>query len=157
MSLTLSKITKALRISRPRVEQWISRGYLRTPDNPLIGTARNWDVGDVMRLAVMRDLVDANMSPEQAGQLVGEGFHGFKDGEAYFVVYQGQYPTRIDPHGRTYTPKRQGYHPGIWLNCIVHERDLMAFIGQPDVFQSVVINLDHLEGRVLAALGGEPQ
>jgi len=148
-SFTLKQITDALRISRARVEQWISRGFFRTPDQPILGMARDWNIGEAMRLALCVELVDAHLSPQQAGALVWVGLHGFKDDTAFFVAWQGWHGTaHNNPDG---TPAKV-YMPGNWYPAIVKGSELRAFVENSDVISSHVFNLNALEKRVTEAL-----
>ncbi|MCC8937709.1 hypothetical protein H8A99_14820 [Bradyrhizobium sp. Arg68] len=152
-TLTLKQITDGLRISRVRVEQWISRGFFRTPDQPILGLAREWDIGDAMRLALCVELVDAHMSPQQAGALVWVGVHGFKDDTAFFVAWQGAHEM-AGIKGKGGKPAK-AHLPGNWYPEIVRGRDLQNFLENSDVDFALVFNLDNLEKRVKVALGRE--
>lgn len=150
-SLTLKQITDALHISRARVEQWISRGFFRTPDQPIIGTAREWDLGEAMRLALCVELVDAQISPQQAGSLVWVGLHSFEGEAAYFVAWQGLHEMAGIKDGAGKPAKvHTGRH---WWGDIVRESDLQKkYLTNPDVDFCLIFNLDHLEERVRSAL-----
>jgi hypothetical protein len=150
---TLNQITKALGISRARIEQWISRGYFRTPDKPILGMPRDWDIGEAIRLALCVELTEAQISPLWAGQLTFTSVHGFTDDIAYFVAWQGFYPGLIPMTHRgdpipTKDQLRKIYMPGTWIGAIIKGQDLPKFLENPDVMISVIVNLDNLEKRV---------
>jgi hypothetical protein len=145
--LTLKQITTAMRISRDRVEQWIARGYFRTPDKPILGKPRDWSLADAIRLAVCVELVDSTISPEIAGQLTKSNLHGFKAETAYFVAWRG--PLRTAMKDKTGT-QQKAYFPENWYGQIVQERRLVEFL--KDMVESRVINLNNVEQRVKSAL-----
>jgi len=154
MPLTIKQISDALDLSRSRVEQWISRGYFRTPDVPILGKARDWDIQDAMRLAIMSELVDAGLSPEQAGQLVWAPISGFMSDHAFFVAWQGAHDMAVYPNGEESEPAKM-YMPGAWFQQILRGGRLFEFLSNPDVAIATVISLDNLERRVKQALNYE--
>lgn len=156
MALLLRQITDALKISRARVEQWISRGHFRTPDKPIFGHARDWSIDDAIRLSLFINLVDAAISVEQAGVFTQIDLHGFKDDVAFFVAWQGAMPL-LSAKGplnlrKKISDSQKARMPGMWGCKIVRGRDLLVFLEHDDVDVAVVINLDNLEKRVKQAL-----
>ena len=147
---TLKEITKALGLSRARVEQWISRGDFRPPDQPIIGKARDWDLGEAMRLALFVQLVDdVGFSIKQASFCTQLGLHGFNNNVAFFVVWQGLVEVPIkDEAGK----RRKLYTPSWNSHIILSSGDLQSFVQNPDVYFALVVNLNNLEMRVRAAL-----
>ncbi|MEF2554090.1 hypothetical protein VQ042_22595 [Aurantimonas sp. A2-1-M11] len=143
MALTIKQISDALGISRSRVEQWISRGHFRTPDRPIIGKARDWDIPDVMRLAIMQRLLEHNLSAETAGYLVQSHPHGFKDDVAFFVAWGGWHEM---------VGGGKAHMPGTLYDTLVKGSDLGSFLANPDVEYAIVINLDTLEQSVKSDL-----
>jgi hypothetical protein len=139
MPLTLKRISAALRVSRVRVEQWISRGYFRTPDKPIFGKTRDWEFDDAIRLAVFIELVEAHLTTEQAGVLTQLDFPR----SGYLIAWKGlHHPSGVP--GKIYSD--------VWYQEIVQPYELSDFLKNPDLFISVVINLDNLYDRVSAAL-----
>ena len=138
MTLTIKMISDALGISRSRVEQWISRGYFRTPDKPVLGKAREWDERDALRLALMNTLMENRISAETAGRMA------FNDplyaGEnSFFVAWRGW---SVGACGGKF------YYPEIFYHDVVRGQDLGGFLQNPDVEFSVVVNLDILSASV---------
>lgn len=157
---TLKQITDALQISRTRVEQWISREFFRTPHKPIFGAAREWQIGDAIRLAVCAELVDMGLSPETAGKLaaVWVGLHGFKNDVAYLVVSAGNLGEVVPPTPRGSPGTKKGgdtkvHVPGVLYEEIVKATDLTKVLDNPDRHVSIVISVDNLENRVKEALG----
>jgi hypothetical protein len=159
LTYTLKEITDALDISRPRVEAWFTRGFFRTPHEPIFGAAREWQIGDAMRLATCASLIDFGVPVEKAGKLaaVQIGGHGFKNDVAYLVISTGMLGEIIPvtPRGSPGTKKGEGrkvYVPGALYDDIVKGSDLAKTLAKPDRYVSIVINLDNIEKRVKTAL-----
>jgi hypothetical protein len=152
---TLKQIADALGISRARAEQWIARGFFRTPHNPIFGAAREWQISDAIRLALCAALVDAGLSPEQAGAFT-QVAHGFKKDAAYLVVSELGEIIPATPRGAPGTKKGEGIKvrtPGVLHSEIVKAADLAKKLDDPDGRAVTVINLDNRERWVKNALG----
>lgn len=157
MPLTIKQISEALKISRSRVEMWISRGYFVTPDKPMLGMAREWDITDAVRLAIMSDLIEAGVPAQQAGNLVTVAPATMSDfGLVPFVT---PFAIRSEP---AFFVAWQGWHemagggkahmPGNWYSETVWAHDLAGFVGGPDIDFATVININSVIARVTAAL-----
>jgi hypothetical protein len=161
---TLKQITDAVKlIGRARAEQWIARGYFRAPQEPIFGSAREWGIGDAIRLAVCTSLVESGISPQRAGQLssIWTGLHGFKNDVTYLVISTGMLGEIIPstPYGGAGTKIGEGrkvYVPGTLYDDIIKGSDLVKTLADPDRYVSIVINLDNIEFSVKAALGYTP-
>lgn len=151
MKLTLKQICEALSFSRMRVDQWISRGYFRTPDKPILGLPREWDEVEALRLALFVELVESSITPRDAGALTQIEPHGFKGDHAFFVAWQGYTFAATDPNSSKQALKL--HIPGTWHGEMIKGSNLYAFLANPDVFSSVVISIDNLWHKVSDKLG----
>lgn len=87
--ISIDAVAGILSLHKSRIEQWISRDQFLPRITLIKGKKREWDVDEVIRLAVFVKLVDeVGMPPKTAGHLTQMGVHGFVDDGAFFVCYQ---------------------------------------------------------------------
>jgi hypothetical protein len=125
-TITIDAVAEILDLSKNRIEQWISRGQFKPRAFQGQGKKREWDIGEVIRLAVFAKLAEdvslkptearpthteeaRNAAAEEAGRMTQYGVHGFKDDGAFFVCY------KTDPDFG-------------WWHEIVRKRDLATFL-----------------------------
>lgn len=146
---TFGQVLTALRLPRPRVDQWIARGQFKVKETSP-GVARQWDFGDVMRLAVFAKIVAARdeITATKIGGLT-HLLHGFKDDQAVLVLWSGLIPTTISD-GKGGVLKSD--QPGIWSPEIIRHRELANFLLRDDVRMAFFIKLDEVESQVKAKL-----
>lgn len=149
VTYTFGQVLRALRLPRPRVDQWIARGQFKVKETAP-GVARPWDFGDVMRLAVFAKLVAAKdeLTATKIGELA-DLLHGFKDDRAVLVLWSGLITTAISD-GKGGAIKSD--EPGIWLPKIIRQRELADFLLREDVRMAFFIKLDDVENQVKADL-----
>ncbi|MBP2559192.1 hypothetical protein J2857_001943 [Neorhizobium galegae] len=124
-TISIEAVGQILDLHKSRIEQWISRGQFK-PRASGQGKKRDWDLGEVIRLAVFAKLAEdvslqpAQASPssaeearrlaaEEAGRMTQYGVHSFIDDGAFFVCY------KTDPDFG-------------WWHEIVRKRDLATFL-----------------------------
>ncbi|MFO1126392.1 MAG: hypothetical protein U1E25_14685 [Methylocystis sp.] len=130
MSLSTKQVTARLGISHERVEQWISRGYFSTADNPGRGVAREWTLDDAIRLKATAELVEAALSPGIAahhGKYAAWGKHQTR----CFLIVKFQ-------------------RDGSTVSEVVEKRRLSETLA--DSTTVIVLNLDNLRSTVVRAL-----
>jgi predicted DNA-binding transcriptional regulator AlpA len=88
-TISIEAVADIIGLNKSRIEQWISRGQFFPKVSLAQGKRREWDQGEVIRLAVFVRLVDeVGMTPKVAGHLTQTGVYGFDDDGAFFVCYQ---------------------------------------------------------------------
>jgi hypothetical protein len=122
-TISIEAAADILDLQRGRIEQWISRGQFKPRATSSQGKKRDWDLGEVIRLAIFAKLAEdvslrhAQTRPSstederanEAGRLTQFGVHGFVDDGAFFVAY------KTDPDFG-------------WWHEIVRKRELASFL-----------------------------
>ena len=152
MAHSLKSISKALGLSQNRVEQWISRGHFCPPERVPYSRSNDWEAVDALRLALMIRLVEGGISPRDAGVMSQLRPPLHRTEKTFFVAWQGRHSTAFKNEDGSYVKM---YTPGRWYDELVLISDLLKFVQDPDVFQSLVIDLDGLWERVQSALVAE--
>lgn len=91
--VSLSSLCLTLRISKPRVERWISDGKFWPLEAVENGKARAWGIQDAIRLIAFVRLVDAGCKVE-VGKAIGR-LHAFRDEGAFLVVKALEEPMKL--------------------------------------------------------------
>lgn len=86
-----AKLCAALKVSRARVDQWLSRGFIKLENETTSGRVRQWTERDAIKLAALRNLADANLPLEQMAPHVQ--FLTRRSDDAYLVIHYG--PQRL--------------------------------------------------------------
>ncbi|MCW1753052.1 hypothetical protein [Rhizobium acaciae] len=87
--ISIDAVAGILDLHKSRIEQWISREQFLPKVSFARGKKREWDQGEVIRLAVFVKLVDeVGLQPAEAGRLTQTGVHSFTDDGAFFVGYK---------------------------------------------------------------------
>lgn len=167
-SYSTRQTASAANISRLRLDQWVSRGYVTPSHTPQPGEARQYSLTDVITVATLAELVRLGINPATAAPWAFR-IRGFRDDQAVLVVWQGPGElipcsnpgdppacvlrteggwTRLNPGTSIfYDPDSPPYHAEI-----VRPRELPEMVRDPDKRSFAIVNLDHVEQRVLAAL-----
>ncbi|MCS4089783.1 hypothetical protein [Rhizobium sp. BK176] len=159
--ISLDDVADILDLSSHRIEQWISRGKFLLKNTGARGVKREWDLSEVIRLAVFARLAtDLGLRPvegrflsldeadsaaaDEARRLTQTGVHGFWDDEAFFVCYK----TEPD-FGWSHDIVRKSLLGEFLANgCSVVSLNPKNDKGPADV--AIVINLDQIERKVKA-------
>jgi len=155
--VSLSSLCLAARISKPRVERWISDGKFEPLEEVEIGKARAWGLQDTIRLFSFVRLVDAGCKVE-VGQAIGL-LHAFKGEGAYLVVKalnrRMKLPStsdlnRLDPGWRRAI---RGLGNSEWFEAHVcrHEQ-VLPLVDDDDVAAIFVIDLARVEAEAIDAI-----
>lgn len=165
---TVRQAARAANISRLRLDQWVSRGYLAPKHTPEPGEARAYQIDDVIEIATLAELGRLGIPPGVAASWV-RYLNLFHDDDALLVVWQG--PVELIPTSKRGDPPSQVLRtPGGWTRnhpgastfydpnsppfgaAIVRPGELPEMARDPDKRSLVFVNLNHVEKRVLAAL-----
>lgn len=128
MKLSTKQLCDRLDISRERVEQWLSRGFLKTSHNPKPGQTREWAIDDAIRLQATIDLMGASLPASMAAHHAKFAAWGELQSNEFLVV-----TFRAD---------------GATAGHLVLGDELATIIGSAS--SVIVINLDVLRARVAA-------
>ncbi|MFC4731967.1 helix-turn-helix domain-containing protein [Salipiger abyssi] len=93
--ITTAELCKGLGISRTRLDQWVSRGFLKPMHTPAPGVGRTWDLPDAMRAAITHRLFShgikltawGNSSDEKLLASKLAHLKGFKNDAAILALY----------------------------------------------------------------------
>lgn len=94
-SIGTTALCQGLRLSRTRLDQWISRGVVVPSQTPPAGSAREWTMADAMKVAIIADLADVGTllaagadETEFSLAMAIQGLrpHLFQDEDAYLVL-----------------------------------------------------------------------
>ena len=99
-TISHTQLCAGLKISRARVDQWLSRGFITLETETMSGRVRQWTERDAITLAALKDMAEANLPLEQ----VAPHIHSLtcRNQDAYLVIYYG--PHRLIPSSRRGDP-----------------------------------------------------
>ena len=60
-TISHTQLCAGLKISRARVDQWLSRGFITLETETMSGRVRQWTERDAIKLAALKDMADANL------------------------------------------------------------------------------------------------
>lgn len=160
--LDIHQVCKGAAITRIQLNQWISRGYFRPANEPVNGKARTFSINEAITLGVFAELTRIGVPYDVAAQH-SRLLHGFKDEAALLVVYQGPQEL-IATSERGAPPPAQSsgvkfYDPAMppMVGEIIKISKLGDLAANPDVRSMAVVNIDHVESRVKAAMTASDQ
>ena len=108
-TISNSQLCEGLKISRRRVVQRLSRGFLTLEIETSAGRERQWTLRDAIKLAALRDIADAEVSLEQVAPHLGDltGFNRFEDEPAYlWTLLRADSPHPVLKSWRSPIPSR---------------------------------------------------
>jgi hypothetical protein len=159
--LNVHQMCKAASVTRTQFNQWIARGYFVPEEEPVSGKPRSFSFKEAVVLGTFAELVRLGIPHDVAAQH-GRHLHGFRDEAALLMIYQG--PVELIP-----TSERGSVLPGSGSGMRFYDPDrppfgseiirlsqLAAYAANRDVRSLAVVNLDHVEERVKAALEAAP-
>ncbi len=156
-TISNSQLCEGLKISRRRVDQWLSRGFLTLEIETSAGRERQWTLRDAIKLAALRDIADAEVSLEQVAPHLGDltGFNRFEDEPAYLVIFYGPIPLipfsnpGDPPFHLEDAPIGSGItRPGYLEARIFSGANLLNFLAKGGARVAIVIPRDLIAARV---------
>lgn len=176
---TVRQACKAAEINRTTLGQWVTREFFYPEEPAVSGKGRTFSFEEVGALVVLAELSRLGVSLQDASRCVYVSPFGgkrhtrldmFRDEPSLFVVWQGpQEMIPISERGAPgHRPKRLGeprpaapafYDPDrpILNGESVRLSELASVAADPDVRSMAVLNLDHIERRVMAALEADEE
>ncbi len=147
-----TQLCAGLKISRARVDQWLSRGFITLETETVSGRVRQWTKRDAIKLAALKDMADANLPLEQVAQHIQ--FLPCREQDAYLVIYYG--PHRLIPISRRGDPAPNESEfngpeitvPGHLAADIFLGADLLNFLSKGGARVAIVLPLYLITERI---------
>jgi hypothetical protein len=151
-TISHTQLCAGLKISRARVDQWLSRGFITLETETMSGRVRQWTERDAIKLAALKDMADANLPLEQ----VAPHIHSLarRNQDAYLVIYYG--PHRLIPSSRRGDPAPNESElngpeitvPGHLASDIFLGADLLNFLSKGGARVAIALPLHLITERV---------
>jgi hypothetical protein len=153
-----TQVIKAANISRHTLDRWIAAGYFSPQSNPANGEAREYSLREVFQLAAMAELFRLGIGMKSPAMLATRYLTLRKHDDAYLVIWQG--PAHLIPitnRGDPIPERHSGpsfYNPDSppMQHEIVLGSNLANFLDDPNKRSVALVNLNHLERRILCGL-----
>jgi hypothetical protein len=153
MTYTIKQISKALGVSRARIDQWISRGVFDHPNTPALGLAREWEFRDVARVALTAEIAESKVGVSTAASFSRVAADNeFPD--CFFVVFQNKsIPSGLTTQEENYIEAGLIQIDPYWWTCELVQRErLTQFLSRPEISSAVVVDLGNLMRRLQTSL-----
>ena len=153
MSYSIKQVSRALGISRARIDQWISRRIFDHPNKPALGLAREWEFKDVARVALTAELAQAKLGVSLAANFTRVAADNDFP-KCFFVVFQDKsFPTGISAQEQADIDEGKLEIDSYWWTCrIVQRENLTQFLARPEISSAIVVDLENLIKRVEQSL-----
>lgn len=144
-----SEVLAATGLTNVTYQQWKARGLLRTSyESKGPGHPQKFSFDEIMRIAVMAELVRLGISVRHASHHVGGRVWGFTNDEAFLILLPfGEPRKNVPPELEEHLRAELGFDK----SAIIPKRFLPERLAEHP--SAVVINLDAIEARVKGALG----
>jgi hypothetical protein len=86
-TISHTQICERMKVSRSRVDQWLSRGFLKLETETTSGRMRQWTERDAIKLVALRDMADADLPLEKVAPHIQ--FLTRRSDDAYLTIYYG--------------------------------------------------------------------
>ncbi|WP_041926977.1 hypothetical protein [Methylocystis sp. SC2] len=153
MTYSIKQISRALGLSRARIDQWISRGVFDHPNRPALGLAREWEFRDVARVALTAEIAESKVGVSIAASFSRVAADNeFPD--CFFVVFQNKsIPTGLPAQDERDIEAGLVQIDRYWWACELVQRErLTQFFSRPEISSAVVVDLGNLMRRLQASL-----
>ncbi|MEB3417027.1 MerR family transcriptional regulator [Salipiger marinus] len=134
-----TELCQGLGISRSRLDQWISRGFLKPERPPVPGGPRMWDLADTMRAAITKNLFNQGIKLSAWGSAEKEtvlasrlaNLHGLHNSQAVLALFAD-------------------FAGGPIRKRILPASEVPSLLCQETTSFLLLINLDKLEAELIA-------